>query len=178
MVSISLRGPRDIIVQYDKLKTNPNIIMLGGDDNYLRLSGYKILSGRNFNKIDVSSGRSVCVLGDGVARKLFGDNPQRALDKVIKVNNMKYLVTGVLVKKGSSAFLNADNVIITTYNNIRRVFNSSNTSFNIGVMVDNVKSMEGAIGEAKGTFRPVRKLDIREDDNFFIEKVTALLKCL
>ncbi len=174
MVSISLRGRRDITIQYEKLKTNPNISMLGGDENYLRLSGYKILGGRNFNNIDVSSGRSVCVLGDGVARKLFGNNPQRALEKIIKVNNMKYLVTGVLAKKGSSAFLNADNVIITTYNNIRRVFNPSSTSFNIGVMVDNVKNMEGAIGEAKGTFRPVRKLDITEDDNFFIEKSDSI----
>lgn len=174
MVSISIRGPRNNTAQFDKQKTNPNVMVIGGDENYLRLSGYKILYGRNINSIDVSSGRNVCVLGDGVAKKLFGDNTIRAVDKVIKLNNRKYLVVAVLAKKGSSAFLNADNVMITTYNNIRRVSSTSNTSFNIGVMVDNLKTMEPAIGEAKGTFRPIRKLDIKEDDNFYIEKSDSL----
>ena len=34
--------------------------------------------------------------------------------------------------------------------------------------------MDAAIGEAKGSFRPVRNLDIREDDNFYIEKSDSL----
>lgn len=174
LVSISLRGPRDAIVTNEKTKTNPNVTMLGGDENYLQLSGYKILAGRNFNKLDVETGRSVCVLGSGVATKFFGDNYQRAIDKIIKVSNNKYRVIGVLKTKGSSAFLNADNVVITTYNNIRRLFTSTSTSFNIGVMVNNVKDMDMAIGEAKGIFRPIRKLAFTEDDNFFIDKSDSI----
>ncbi len=81
---------------------------------------------------------------------------------------------GVLKDKGSSAFLNADNVVITTYNNIRRLFTSSNTSFNIGVMVSNVKDMNIAIGEAKGVFRPIRKLAFTEGDNFFVDKSDSI----
>lgn len=174
LVSISLRGPRNITVQNDRIKTNPNMMLIGGDENYLRLSGYTLINGRNLNNIDVESGRSTCVLGNGVATKLFGDNPRRAVDKLVRVNNIKFRVIGVLKEKGSSAFLNADNVVITTYNNLRRNFTSASTSFNIGVMVDNVKNIEAAIGEAKGAFRPVRNLDIREDDNFFIEKSDSL----
>jgi len=34
--------------------------------------------------------------------------------------------------------------------------------------------MDDAIGQATGTFRPIRKLDIEEDDNFFIDKSDAL----
>lgn len=174
MVSISLRGPRDAIVTNEKTKTNPNVIIQGGDENYLQLSGYTLISGRNFNKLDVESGRSVCVLGSGVAKKIFGDNYEKAVEKIIKVSNNKYRVIGVLKDKGSSAFLNADNVVITTYNNIRRLFTSSNTSFNIGVMVSNVKDMDMAIGEAKGVFRPIRKLSFTEDDNFFIDKSDSI----
>ncbi len=174
MVSISLRGPRDAIVTNEKTKTNPNIVMQGGDENYLQLSGYTLITGRNFNKLDVETGRSVCVLGSGVAKKLFGENYGRAVDKIIKVSNNKYRVIGVLKDKGSSAFLNADNVVITTYNNIRRLFTSSSTSFNIGVMVSNVKDMEIAIGEAKGIFRPIRKLAFTEEDNFFVDKSDSI----
>ena len=65
------------------LKTNPNISMMGVDENYLAQSGYTLADGRNFNKIDVQSGRSICILGNSVAKKLYGDNTSRALDKII-----------------------------------------------------------------------------------------------
>ncbi|MEO6330698.1 MAG: ABC transporter permease [Ginsengibacter sp.] len=174
MVSISLRGPRNAIVINEKTKTNPNVVIIGGDENYLQLSGYTLITGRNFNKLDVESGRSVCVLGSGVAKKIFGDNYEKAVDKIIKVSNNKYRIIAVLKDKGSSAFLNADNVVITTYNNIRRLFTSSSASFNIGIMVSNVKDMDIAIGEAKGIFRPIRKLVFTEDDNFYIDKSDSI----
>jgi len=175
MVSISIRGPRNIVVNNEKIKTNPNVVVQGGDENYLRLSGYTVFAGRNFNKLDVESGRSVCVLGNSVAKKIFG-NPARAVDKIIKVANIKYRIIGILKDKGSSAFLNADNVVITTYNNIRRLFPTSNTSWNIGVMVPNIKDMDIAVGEATGTFRPIRKLAFSEENNFFIDKSDSIVE--
>ena len=174
LVSISLRGPRDATVSNEKIKTNPNVVIQGGDENYLQLSGYTLIGGRNFNKLDVETGRNVCVLGSGVIKKIFGDNPEKAVDKIIKVSNNKYRIIGVLKDKGSSAFLNADNVVITTYNNIRRLFTSSSTSFSIGIMVNNVKDMDIAIGEAKGILRPIRKLAFTEEDNFYIDKSDSI----
>src|SRR5674476_775110 len=79
-VSISLVGPRNVVVNDDKIKTNPNISMQGVDENYLLQSGYTLSGGRNFNKLDVESGRSICILGNSVALKLYGENTQRALD--------------------------------------------------------------------------------------------------
>lgn len=175
MVSISIRGPRNVVVNNEKIKTNPNVVVQGGDENYLQLSGYSLSVGRNFNRLDVESGRSVCVLGNSVAKKIFGD-PGKAVDKIIKVANIKYRVIGILKDKGSSAFLNADNVVITTYNNIRRLFTISNTSWNIGVMVPNIKDMEIAIGEATGTFRPIRKLAFTEENNFFVDKSDSIVE--
>ncbi|MEO8962208.1 MAG: ABC transporter permease [Ginsengibacter sp.] len=173
-VGISLSGPNNVIVTDGNKKTNPNISMTGGDENYLLLNGYTLSAGRNFNNIDVQSGRSICILGNSVSKKLFGDNPQRATDKVIRANGIKYRVIGVLKDKGSSAFLNADNVVITTYNNIRRLFPTDGSSYNIGIMVNEITQMEGAISEAKGTFRPIRKLAINEDNNFYIDKSDSI----
>jgi hypothetical protein len=150
-VSLSIRGPRNVVVNNEKVKTNPNVVVQGGDENYLQLSGYTLSAGRNINKLDVESGRSVCVLGNSVAKKIFGDSPERAVDKIVKVGNIKYRIIGILKDKGSSAFLNADNVVITTYNNIRRLFSTANASFNIGVMINNIKDMDIAMGEATGT---------------------------
>lgn len=174
MVSLSMRGNNNVIVSDGKVKTNPNIMILGGDESYLQLSGYTITYGRNFNKLDVESGRNVCVLGNGVLKKFYGDNPEKAIDKIISVSNNKYRIIGVLKDKGSSAFLNADNVVITTYNNIRRLHAAAGTTFNIGVMVSSVKDMDVAIGEAKGVFRPIRKLGFTDEDNFFVDKSDSI----
>ena len=174
VVSISLSGPRNVIVNDEKIKTNPNISMQGGDENYLAQSGYALAIGRNFNKIDVQSGRSICILGNSVAQKLYGDNTQRAIDKIINVAGIKYRVIGVLKDKGSSAFLNADNIVLTSYNNIRRLFSTDGTTYNIGIMVNDLKDMDAAIGEAKGTFRPIRKVAIDEDNNFYIDKSDSI----
>ncbi len=174
IVSISLSGPDNVIVNNDKVKTNPNISMEGVDENYLLQSGYSLSGGRNFNKIDVQSGRSICIIGNSVAEKLYGDNTSRAIDKIITVAGIKYRVIGVLKNKGSSAFLNADNIVLTTYNNIRRLFTTNGTTYSIGVMVNDIKDMDAAISEAKGTFRPIRKVGIDEEDNFYIDKSDSI----
>lgn len=173
-VSISINGPQSIIVTNDKVKTNPNISMIGSDENYLMQNGYTLAGGRNINQLDVQSGRSVCILGNSVAKKLYGDNTLRALDKVIKADGEKYRVIGVLKDKGSSAFFNADNIVLTTYNNIRRLFPTDGITYNIGVMVTDISQMDAAIAEAKGTFRPIRKLAFDEANNFYINKSDSI----
>src|SRR5258708_6401927 len=59
---------------------------------------------------------------------------------------------------------------------------NTNASFNIQVKVADVKVIDGAIDQAEGVFRPVRRLDVMEADNFMIDKsdtfVALLLKNL
>jgi len=173
-VSISLPGPQSIIVMNKDVKTNPDISMTGGDENYLLQNGYTLAGGRNLNTLDVESGRSICILGNSVAQKLYGDNTLKALEQTIKADGIKYRVIGVLKDKGSSAFFNADNIVLTSYNNIRRLFPTDGLSYNIGVMVNNINQMDAAIAEAKGTFRPIRKLAIDEENNFYIDKSDSI----
>lgn len=177
VVSISLRGGFSETVQYITEgrtdKTNPNVSMQGGDENYLELNGYKLVAGRNFSEIDVNSGRNVVVLGSGVVDKCFAGNAAKAIDKIVKIGGLPYLVIGVLEAKGASAFLNLDNVVITTYNNVRRL-PTAGTTYSLGVMVNDQSLLEEAIGQATGVFRNVRKLDVSENENFAIDKSDAL----
>jgi len=178
IVGIALAGPNGIIVNTDTKKTNPDVRVTGGDENYLALNGYDLSYGRDFSAMDVETGTSVCIIGNAIAQKLYGENVGKAIDKIINVSNNKYRVIGILKDKGSSAFMNADKVVITTYNNIRRIFGSENKSYNVAVMVNDIKLMDVAIGEAKGSFRPIRKLDIKEDDNFYIDKSDSIAQSL
>ncbi len=175
-VGIALAGPAGIIVSQASVKTSPDIRLIGGDVNYLAINGYELLTGRNFSEADVESGRSVCVISSVVARKLYSDKAEKALDRVITVANSKYRVIGVLKDKGSSAFMNADKVVITTYNNIRRIFGSDGKSYNIAVQVPDMKMMDVAVGEAVGVFRPIRKLLVKDADNFYVDKSDSIVQ--
>src|SRR4030095_14690017 len=76
--SISIFGNRNNIVSHETRKTSPNVMMFGGDENYLQLNGFSIELGRNLNRMDVQSARNVCLLGYDVAKKLFKESIERA----------------------------------------------------------------------------------------------------
>ncbi len=174
VVSIALNGPGNNEIRYKSKKTNPNVSLRGGDENYLQVNGFSIEAGRGFNQLDVQTGRNVCLMGSDVAKKFFGDeNRDRAVEKIINLGGIPYRVIGVLKSKGSSALLRADNIIISTYNNVRRMQNVSN-SFTIGVMASDVQMLQGAVDEATSIFRGIRRLTPGEDENFVIEKSDKL----
>ncbi len=173
IVSISLQGPGSNEVHYKEKKTNPNVRISGGDENYLEVNAYKVDVGRNLNKIDVLSGRNVCLLGSDVADKLFGTTKDKAVDRIVSVGGVPYMVIGVLQSKGSSPLLRADNIIITTYNNVRKLQNSS-SSFTLGIMAQDVQQLDGAVTETTALFRAIRKLQPNEEDNFAIDKSDKL----
>lgn len=177
-VSINIFGVRDGVVTYGGKKTNPTIRVFGGDENYLEQNGFTLGYGRNLNTLDVESGRNVCLLGSEVARKMFGSNAEKAIEKIIKINSVPFRVVGTMSEKGSTLGFSWDNTIVTSYNNVRRFFNSNNNSFSIQVKVKELSQMDAAIGEATALFRPIRRLNTTEDDNFAIDKSDSFVEML
>ena len=173
-VSIGINGPRNQIVNFENKKTNPTVSLNGGDENYLQLNGYEIAFGRNFNRNDVLSSTDICIIGKDVAFKLFGAKYDRALEKVIRVGKNKYRVIGITKEKGSSAFLQADNVVFATFTNVRQRYSNPNQSYSVAVMVKDINQMETAIGEAESKFRPIRGLQVAEDNNFYVDKSDSI----
>lgn len=179
VVGLELNGSMDAVVSLGDRKTNPNIRVLGGDENYVELNGFTVAAGRNLNSLDLSSGRNVCLIGSAVAKKFFGSNPALPVEKIIHVNGLPFRVIGVLAEKGSTLGMSYDNVIITSYNCVRRFFSQgSQSSFSIAVKVADVKLIDGAIDQAEGVFRPVRRLEVTEADNFLIDKSDTFVNLL
>ena len=52
MISTNLMGARDAIIAYESKKTNPNVWVVGGDENYTNLNGFTVLTGRDLNTLD------------------------------------------------------------------------------------------------------------------------------
>jgi putative ABC transport system permease protein len=166
---LSVFATRNAIASYEAKKTSPNVFVFGGDENYLVLNGFKVRVGRNLNQADVQSGRNVCIIGEDIAKKLFPANSDRAVNAIIRVQNIPYRVIGVLESRGSSFGMSYDNRIITSYTNVHRQF-SSGISYVIAVMTDDIKKVYAAMGEAEGVFRSVRKLATTEESNFVLDR--------
>lgn len=167
--SISIFANRNNIVSHENYKTSPNVMMFGGDENYLALNGFTLQYGRNMNRMDVSSGRNVCILGYDVAKRLFKQGASGAVNGIVRINNIPFRVLGVLASKGSSFGFNRDNIIITSYTNVDRNF-PSGFSYVIAVMANDLIQVNAAMGEAEGTFRAIRKLTITEESNFVLDR--------
>lgn len=171
--SISLFGGRNNIVSHETRKTSPNVLLFGGDENYLLLNGFTLAVGRNLNNMDVTTGRNVCILGYDVAKKLFKEGIERAVNATVRVNNIPYRVLGVMESRGSTFGFSRDNVVITTYHNVDRNF-PSGYSFVVGIMTNDLQQVNAAMGEAEGSFRAVRKLSTTEENNFVLDRSDSI----
>lgn len=171
--SLSVFANNSNIVSHEARKTSPNVFMLGSDENFLLLNGFTLRSGRNLNRMDVETGRNVCMLGYDVANKLFKEGVDRAVNAVVRINNIPFRVLGVMDSRGSSFGFSRDNIVITSYRNVDRNF-PSGFSFVIAVMAKDILQVDAAIGEAEGTFRAIRKLNTTEENNFTIDRSDSI----
>ncbi len=164
-------------MKYGSKKTNPNIRVFGGDENYMATSGYELERGRNFSTQEALFGNHVVLLGKDVVEALF-TKQEDPLDKVITIGSGKYKVIGILKSKGNSSGFGGDKVGILTLNNVRQYFSMPNMTFTINVLTSSSQLMEAAINEAIGTFRVIRKVRIGEENNFEIIKSDNLANML
>lgn len=154
-----------------------NAFILGATPEYQEMQGLQIADGRYFSSQEMSTGHSAVILGANVAASLFEElNP---LGKDVRLFGQKYQVIGVLEEEGDNMFnfINYDDVIWISYNNIKR-FVSVKQSSQVGKLL-NVKVADGIElatlkDEATGLLRQVRRLRPREDDNFAINELSML----
>jgi putative ABC transport system permease protein len=176
-VSISTTATGTATVKYGSLKTNPNISVQGGDENYLFTSGNELSLGRNFTTDEINSGKNVVIIGDGVYKKVLKDEKD-PLQKIISIGGGKYRVIGVLKSKGSGFGSGSDQLCLLPYTNVRSYFSRPQMNFSIQVKVSNTELVDPAVGEAEGTFRVIRNLNPADESDFNVEKSDNLVNIL
>lgn len=175
-VSVFMFATHTATVKHGSKKTNPNVPVIGTDENYLFTSGYEIEKGRNFTVNEVFYGNHAAILGAEVAKKLF-PNGTDPIDKIVSVGAAKYQVIGVLKAKGASMTDN-DNLCLLPVTNVRQVYATPRSSFSISVLSSNPEMVDAAIGEARGLFRIIRDARTTEEDPFEINKSDNLANML
>jgi putative ABC transport system permease protein len=164
-------------VKYKSEKTNPNIRVMGVDENYLITAGYDIAEGRNFSAHEIEMNRTYAVIGKGLVKLLF-DNNESPIDKIITVGSGKFQVIGVLAEKGASQEGQGDRICLLPYSSVRQYFSRPRMSYSINVMPDNPDMIDAAVGEAEGAFRIVRNLEPVDESDFNITKSDSLANML
>ncbi|PSL21527.1 ABC transporter permease [Dyadobacter jiangsuensis] len=162
-------------VNYRSNKTNPNSNVVGSDEQYLGINGYKISLGRNLDRNDLEKSLNVAVLGQEIARKLF----ERAdpLNKEITFMGSRYKVIGVLDKKGSlGGNNNSDRLILIPLEDGRGLAANRTLTYNITASAPNVSDGDMIVEEARGMMRRIRNDELGKEDSFTIDRADAMVK--
>jgi putative ABC transport system permease protein len=167
--SLFIFGTGTATLKFASNKTNPNIRVLGTDENYLITSGDEIENGRVFAPDEVNRGASVCILGSELVKTLF-TNKEDPIGQIISIGPGKYRVVGTMKEKGQSMGFSGDRSCLITINNLRVYFSRANMSVSINVMAKRQEQMDAAIGEATGLFRTIRQDPVGTESTFEVTK--------
>jgi putative ABC transport system permease protein len=176
ITSLNTRARSLTTLKYQNNKTNPNISLIGIDENYLETSGNDIHLGRNFSEREIQSASHSIILGSEISKKLFpSEDP---IDKIISVGAAKYKVIGVLKEKGASVGFGGDRNCYISLSQLRQKYYTPNMSFTINFMAPDPQTLDLAIDEATGIFRIIRKLKTSDENNFYISRSDNLVQQL
>ncbi|MFZ2900604.1 MAG: ABC transporter permease [Saprospiraceae bacterium] len=174
-VSVSLFCTEMAAVKYGEEKTNPNVSMMGVDENYLDVKGMELEIGRNFTAVEAMNGGNRILIGMDIVDMLFDDKPLKAINQLITVGSTRYQVIGVLKSKGASMNQSEDRQVLVPLQTGKRFYGTSDSDYDLMVAVTNATDIDYAVAAATGQFRNIRKLRAAEDNDFEIFKSESLI---
>jgi putative ABC transport system permease protein len=167
------------------IKRNNNSIgqvrLVGGALGYNTLFEVNIEHGRFPTPEEISSGKSIAIIGHEIAKALF-PNGENAIGKTIKIKNLKYVVIGVIRREGQSFMGTPSNdyAAIIPYQSFRKLYQTGTGIWNETPSRIGVKGFESDIGlvelenEIRGLLRVRRGLRPVEKDNFALNRPEAI----
>jgi len=167
VVSVSSFAAFGSTLKHQSETTNPNVSILGTDENYLKLSGYEIEDGRNFSNSEVTLGNRVAILGKDIVKKLF-TNESKAVGSFISIDSRRYHVIGVLKSKGNSFGMGGDNQCFIPISDVKKTYDSNN-SYRPNIMVSDARDLDLAVEESTGIMKGIRRDPVGQD-SFRIRK--------
>jgi putative ABC transport system permease protein len=176
-VSLSTFATHTATIKYKSEKTNPNVAVLGTDENFLITAGQEISKGRTFNENEVYYGAHVVIIGSQIEKDIFKSN-EDPIGKIISVGPGKYQVIGVLKEKGSSIGFSGDRRCMLPLQNVNQYYPYPDRSYGIDVAVQDPLKIEQCIGEATGLFRIIRGDRVGEEQTFEVTRSDSLAAML
>jgi ABC-type antimicrobial peptide transport system permease subunit len=152
----------------------------GATNDYFEARDWPLEAGRLFEPGDIQGSAKVAIVGQTVAKQLFGDADP--LDQVVRVRNVPVTIIGLLSAKGQNSFgQDQDDIVIVPISTLRNRVQGGNAGKLKRVGVINVKvhegqSMKAAEDGIRELLRQRQKLQPGADDTFTVRNLTEILQ--
>lgn len=155
------------------IKTNPNMQVVAGDENYLKIEGYNLADGRTFSQAELTSGANVLIVGEEIRRKLFPR--QRPVGQYVAALGRRFLIVGLLEKSGGSmGGGGADRLALLPLETGNQLPRQRALTYDIKTATDQQGTLAFLMGQATGVMRAVRRDRLGQPDSFVVESSESL----
>jgi putative ABC transport system permease protein len=160
--------------------TNWSTSILGTTNDYLEAREWPLAGGRSFDGADLQGSAKVAIVGQTVARELFGEADP--LEQVIRVKKIPVTIVGLLTKKGQNSMgQDQDDVVIVPISTFRnRIQGGTGGKLkrigSISVKVHEGQDMKVAEEGIKALLRQRFKVQPGAEDPFSIRNLTEILQ--
>lgn len=175
LVSVSAFAKGAATIKYESKKTNPNVTILGCDENYFELSSYELDKGRMFSESELSLGDNVIIIGADLMESIF-ENVSDPVGRFVSVGPERYLVVGVLKSKGNTFGFAGDNQCMIPLLTAKKKFATDQTDYSINVRSADAKKLDEAVNSAIGIMRVIRRDKPTEVESFEIRMSNSLVE--
>jgi len=158
-------------------KTNPNMQVVAGDENYLKIQGYNLADGRTFSQTELDNGANVLVVGDEIRSKLFPK--QNPVGQYVAALGRRFLIVGLLEKSGSSmGGGGSDRLALLPLETGNQMPRQRALTFDVKTATAKPGTMAFLMGQATGIMRAVRHDKLGQEDSFVVESSESLASTL
>ena len=173
--SVSLHAYLTGIAEVKRLskKTNPNVAVVGCNEEYFAIKGLEVLKGRGFSAIEVQYGTQVAVIGHKIFKTLFEEN-ENPVGQEVNFMGARFKVIGLLKEKGQLSEDNYDNMVIIPIIKANQMAKGRGLWYELTVGINDPSRMEFAMGEATGLMRRIRGDRVGQENSFELEKSETL----
>jgi putative ABC transport system permease protein len=172
----SMRGGAQIV--YGNLNWATSI--QGVTPEYFTARDWQVVSGRLLTQDDVDGATKAALLGQTVTFNLFGD--EDPVGQVVRIKNVPFTVVGVLDRKGQTTYgQDQDDVVVIPLSTAKKkVIGVSQANAKsvgaISVKVRQASMMSVAEDEIRGLLRQRHRLQVYQDDDFWIRNLAEVLE--
>jgi putative ABC transport system permease protein len=153
--------------------------IVGITPEYLIARGWNVVAGKPIEQTEVDSAAKVALLGQTVARSLFGDSDP--VGETVRIRRVPHVVIGVLDRKGQSMIgQDQDEIALIPISTARkRVLGGSIAKArfvsSISVKVRDGADLAAAEQEVRDVLRQRHRLQPNQEDDFFLRNLAEVL---
>jgi putative ABC transport system permease protein len=155
-------------------RNQANTWLVGVTPSYAHIQNQHAISGRLISAADASFGRSVMLIGQVAAAKLFPG--QNAIGKTVRVGNQEFDVIGVQNRRGKLADEDLDNRIFVPLQLVTQVLLGGTNVVHVDALVRSEAEIEPALDEIETVLRKQHNLPASYPDDFSAEDQASIVK--